>query len=229
MKNIRYGKLYKEEILELLQDKILPNTFVLESENPFPGYYQDIPKHTKPNYIYFVINETYNLEFFLRSTQKVKKELDIKFDAAMGEILFMNNTIPVMRIRNLQNYEQIRQIQEVYEKNGLRFKLYLGNTTKELAFIMIRKFIPFEKYGEEFYIDGNNKNQAYFSISKKLDWHSFKKITKQVRENIERIDFDASLALIYTEDNITDLVRIYSEKMDIELLTILKKKYEERI
>lgn len=229
MKNIRYGKLYKEEVLELLQDKILPNTFVLESENSFPGYYREVPMHTKPNYIYLVVNETYNLEFFLRTTEKVKQKLNLEFDAAMGEILFMNNTIPVMRIRNLQKYEHIRQIQEEYEKNNLRFKLYLGNKTKELAFIMLRKFIPFEEFSEGFYFDSDNKNQAFFVIDKKLDWHTFKNITKQVRENVNRIDFDASLALIYSNENITDMVRIYSKKMDIELLKILKQKYDERI
>jgi len=229
MKNIRYAKLYKEEILESVQEKILPNTFVLESENSFPGYYQEVPKNSKPNYIYLVINESYNLEFFLRVTQKVKKKLSLDFDAAMGEILFMHNTIPVIRIRRLEKYEQIKTIQEEYEKYGLKFKLYLGNKTKELAFIMLRKFIEFEENEEGFFIDLRNRNQVYFPINKKLDWHNFKNTTKKVRENIDLIEFDASLAFIYSEDNVTDLIRIYSEKMNVELMEILKKKYEERI
>lgn len=123
---IKYGSLLKEESLEIIDDKILPNTLVLEATNPFPGYYEyydGFQKDVKPHYIYLVTDKKYDLEEFTRATQKIMSYFEANFHAAIGHITIYNNVYHVIRIRRLSNYDQVKALQECYISEGIGLKI----------------------------------------------------------------------------------------------------------
>ena len=106
----RYGNLIKEESLVTMEDKILPNTFVLEAPEPFPGfysYYSDAPSDSKPLYVYLVLNKQYTIEETTRATQNIKDYFKTNFSAAAGHIDIYNEQFEILRIRHLDSYDQI--------------------------------------------------------------------------------------------------------------------------
>ena len=98
----RYGNLLKQETLQLLEDQILPNTFVLEAPEPFPGfydYYSEHPKDTQPLYIYLVVRKLYTLEEITRATQNIRKYFQDDFNAAAGLVHLYNKEFNIIRDR----------------------------------------------------------------------------------------------------------------------------------
>ena len=77
----RYGNLLKSEQLVTMDDKIMPNTFVLEAPEPFPGffnYYSESPMDSKPLYVYLVVDKLYTLEEVTRARVNIEKIFSYK-------------------------------------------------------------------------------------------------------------------------------------------------------
>ena len=229
---IKFGSLLKEETLEIIKDKILPNTVVLEAVNPFPGYYEyyeNLQKDIKPYYIYLVTDKKYNLEEFTRATQKIMKSFDAKFHAAIGSITIYNDVYDVIRIRRLNTYDQVRELQEAYSAEGINFEMHKNIQHNSKAMIQLTKFFAVDVLEDGFFTDHIEPNHGYFTIPQKLSWSQFEELTKQVKYNMDMIHFDASLGFIYDHFKAIDMIRIYSEKLDLDLMKKIKSKYLERI
>ena len=65
------GSITKLESLIPVDYFILKNTYVLEAEDPYPGYYGKVPKQTKPNSLYLITNRYYRLDEILRFIKKM--------------------------------------------------------------------------------------------------------------------------------------------------------------
>jgi hypothetical protein len=64
----------------------MPNTLVLESLHPFPGYHGHTSlKGPAPNSIYLVTDIKYEGEDILRAAKKVRRMLPYKFEAGFGK------------------------------------------------------------------------------------------------------------------------------------------------
>ena len=125
-KNIieRYGNLLKEEQLVTMEDKIIPNTFVLEAPEPFPGffnYYSESPQDSKPLYVYLVVDQLYTLEQVTRARQNIKAYFASDFHADAGTVTILNKTYHVIRIRHLEKYDQVRDLQTAFVDEGFLF------------------------------------------------------------------------------------------------------------
>lgn len=229
---VKYGSLIKEETLVSIEKKILPNTFVLEATDPFPGYYeyyQGIPKDVRPYYIYFVTDRKYNLEEFTRITQNIMSVFGHRFHAAIGTIKIYNETYPIIRIRRLTEYDQIKELQSCYVKEGIRFRSQPGTPVKVKAIIFLDKFFALDKLEEGYFFDHVEPNHGYFIIPKNITWKQFELITKQVKYNIELLHFDASKGIFYENFKVYDMIRVYAENLTLELLKEICQKYIERI
>ncbi|NOU59794.1 hypothetical protein [Marinifilum caeruleilacunae] len=229
---VKYGSLLKEETLEVIDDKILPNTIVLEATNPFPGYYEyydGFQKDVQPHYIYLVLDRKYDLEEFTRATQKIMSYFEANFHAAIGNITIYNDVYHAIRIRRLTAYDQIKELQSCYREEGIDFKSGATIPHNSKAMIQLDKFFALDIIEDGFFKDHIEPNHGYFTIPQKLNWKQFEQLTKQVKYNMEMIHFDVSLGFIYDHFRAIDMIRVYAEDLNLDLMKKIKAKYLERI
>jgi len=226
MKNVRIietlGGLAKEEKLKTLSDHILPNTFVLETEEPFPGYHgANLPTEAKPISAFLITRSKYSPEKIMRVAHNIQKYFPHQFDAVPGKICIQNNILPCIRIRGFNNYELIGDLQKCFLSEGIEFAK--KRTFFADAVIQLKKHFMIEEIEEEIYRDMDEHSTYYFRIAKQISWQLFLKVTQIVRNNTSA-NFDGAKAAIYTKD-ILDVVRIYAPGITIETLRELKKRY----
>lgn len=229
---VKFGSLLKEETLEVIDNKILPNTIVLEATNPFPGYYEyyeGFQRDVKPHYIYLVTDRKYELEEFTRATQKIMSYFEVHFHAALGTITIYNDVHYVIRIRRLNKYDQIRDLQSCYIEEGINLKSNSSIPHNSKAMILLDKFFAFEEIGEGYFMDSIEPNHGYFTIPQKLSWKQFEHLTQQVKYNMEMFHFDVSLGFFYDNFKVYDMIRVYTENLNIDILKKIKSKYLERL
>ena len=229
---IKYGSLIKEEEFELIEGAILPNTFVLESKNPFPGfyeYYDNLQKDVTPHYIYLVTDKKYNLETFTRVTQKIMADTNKKYHAAIGTITIFNTVYNIIRVRRIEQYTDIKELQASYISSGINFMNKPTNFNYDKGITRLNKFFSLKKVEDGFYFDSVEANHGYFTIPQSLAWREFEELTKQVRYNMDMFHFDASIGFIYIKFRAVDIIRVYAENLDLEKLKQIRTKYIERI
>ena len=228
----RYGNLLKQESLRTLDDQILPNTFVMEAPEPFPGffdYYSDHPVDSRPLYVYLVVKQLYTLEEITRATQSIRKYFQGDFNAAAGVVNIYNKEYHVVRVRHLQDYSQISELQQCYVDEGIEFRKKPGGKPDGPAIIRIKKFFILDEKHPGVYFDVTEKDHGYFTIPKKLNWKLFEDITKKVKFNWERPAFDAAIGHFHVNFGIQDMIRIYNPKMDPEYLMEVRRMFMERL
>jgi hypothetical protein len=226
MKNTRIietlGGLAKEEKLKTLSDHIMPNTFVLETEEPFPGYHgANLPSDAKPISAFIITRIKYSPEKILRLAHIIKKYFPHKFDAVPGKICVQNEILPCIRVRGFSNYELIGDLQKCFFSEGI--ELAKKRNISADAVIQLRKHFTIEEIEEEIYRDLDEHSTYYFRIPKQMSWQVFLKVTAIVRNNTAA-NFDGAIAAIYTQD-ILDVVRIFAPGISLENLKQLKTKY----
>jgi len=227
----RYGNLLKEESLVTMNDKILPNTFVLEAPEPFPGYfgyYSDIPSDSKPLYIYLVLSKLYTLEQITRATQNIKKYFSAQFSAAAGTVNIYNKLLHVIRVRHLDSFDQIPDLQYGYLDEGLELRKKPKNIEGS-AIIRLKKFFMLEEIEDGVYFDLDEKDHGYFTIPHQLTWKHFEDITKKAKNNWNASIFDAAIGHIHENFGIRDMIRIYNPNIDKNYLLDVRKLYLDRI
>jgi hypothetical protein len=229
---IKYGSLIKEEAFELIEGAVLPNTFVLESLNPFPGfyeYYDNLQKGIAPHYIYLVTDKKYDLEQFTRTTQRIMAETNKKYHAALGTITIYNDVYYVIRIRHIDRYSDIKELQAYYISLGINFKNKPSKFETKKGITRLDKFFSLDEIEDDYYFDSIEANHGYFKIPKYLSWSEFEQLTKQVKYNMDMLHFDASIGFIYDHFKAIDIIRIYAENLTIDMLKQIRSKYIERI
>ncbi|RUT78547.1 hypothetical protein [Ancylomarina longa] len=229
---LKFGSLLKEETLEVIDNKILPNTIVLEAINPFPGYYEyydGLQKDMLPHYIYLITDRKYDLEEFTRATQNIMASFEVKFHAATGTITIYNDVYHAIRIRRLTSYDQIIALQSQFIDEGIQFKTNGSIPHNSKAMIRLNKFFALDEISSGFFLDHIEANHGYFTIPHKLSWKQFEELTRQVKYNMEMFHFDVSLGFIYDHFKAKDIIRVYAENMNLELLKKIRTKYLERI
>lgn len=228
----RYGNLLKSEQLVTLDDKIMPNTFVLEAPEPFPGffnYYSESPKDAKPLYIYLVVDHLYTLEEITRARQTIISYFPSYFHADAGTVTIFNKTYHIIRVRHLESYNQIKDLQACFIDQGFVFKKKPSKKIEATGLIRLKKFFKIQQFEKGIYLDLIEKDHGYITIPKDLKWSEFCEVTKKVRYNWDGSFFDAALGHYHNNFEIENMVRIYHKKVNVEMLLQIKKKYFEQI
>ncbi|MCT4614721.1 MAG: hypothetical protein N4A49_07595 [Marinifilaceae bacterium] len=225
---IRLGQLTKEETLEQISTKLVDNTVVLEATKPFPGYfeyYENFKNLNIPHYLYFVLSKEYSLEAFTRANQVVGQNFDFEYHAACGFIYHRDKAIPVIRVRRLESYNLIKPLQELFIDEGIELEVSVSFPKMFSSLIVVNKFFSLEKLEDDFYLDAVEANHGYFTIPSKLNWKEFENLTRMVKYNMEVFHFDVSLGFMYTDNYIVDLIRVYTEDIDLDILQKIKSVY----
>lgn len=214
----------KECIVSINYDNL-----VLESLHPFPGYHgTTVPDKTNPKSIFFILKSKHTEENIIRTILSVKEKFTLKFDASPGMISIYNKLEPCIRIKDLKNYTFIPELLQCFKSEGFLFM-----KSKEIpahdGLIRIKKYFILHEIKDGIYLDAETPNIAYFEIPTQLDWDTFEKITLEIKQNIEKNNFDVALGTIYRKKGLIDLIRIFEREVCLDECLFLREKYNTSI
>jgi len=221
------GSIIKVEKLKTLSSNILENTMVLDEAEPFPGYHgTNLPTGYNPSTVYITIKKKLSAIKVLRITQQIKKYFRHEFDGTPANICLNNETFNCIRIRNIESYDIIPDLQKSYLSEGIKF-LKKKNVSGE-GIIDITKHFELQEMTEGIYKDLEDPLMYYIMIPEHLHWQIFFEITASIRRNIDNLSFDGALGVLYLKE-ITDVVRLFAKDMSIEDLRKIQRLYIEEL
>ena len=134
-----------------------------------------------------------------------------------------------IRVRHLDNYDQIKDLQACFIDQGFVFKRKPSKNIEGLGLIRIKKFYYLQKIEEGVYLDRVEKDHGYIAIPNYYKWSEFQMLTQKVKYNWDGSFFDAALGHFHNDFGIVDMIRIYNPKIELKMLLEIKKKYYEQI
>lgn len=222
------GYIKKLETLTNVESNIINNTLVLENLHPFPGYHgSNFPDNSNPRSLFFIVNEKYSFEKTARMSKSVKKQVDYDFNASEGTIYIQPYKYNCLRIKYLDSFKYLKNIQELFKKEGVKYARF-KSVNKE-AIITINKVFYIEEEKDGIYWDCKNDSKYYIELPEKISWETFKNFTFKIKNNLEKNNFDAALGAFYRRKEIADIVRIYDQERTPERAEQLKSMYWEEI
>ncbi len=224
------GYLLKKEKLASLASVHTHSEMLLESLEPYPGFYEEyfVPttaREQKPKSVFMVIKDfdVCHEDDFIRMTMHIRRDHQIDFDAALSSIVLYNKPATTIRV-NMQDYSQLRELIRHYEQVGVKFQP--NKQVKPFqSLIKIRRFFDLEVMAEGVYKDVDKEFTYYIRVPLYMTWEEFEKATIAIRNNFDYKTYDAAQAAIYNKPGIVELVRIYDRKADLSKLQSLQKKY----
>ncbi len=224
-----FVNLTKIDTVVAIDEKIIPGSLVFDSLNPFPGYYHDTPMSARPIYLYLVLDSQYALEHIIRATQNIGTEYNWNFDAGKSYMTIGSQLLNAIRLRHLPELDMVEKIQQAYIKQGLNFLMTKKLKGKLEVKVKIVKFLNLEQIGDGIYLNSDDTTFAYVEIPKYLNQEAFFKVSMDVKYNWDGHEFDAARASFYSEGKLYEVVRIRSDKMNLEYLSKIRKLFIEKI
>ena len=224
------GYLTKEEHLASLEHDIIPNTLVVETRQPFPGYHgKDLPgdSASPPEFIFFVTKQKYTTEHIARLTHNIRKYFSENIDVARAEISIYNTKYPCIRVKNCENFSKIKELQECYKGEGIKFAK--KQKIDSIGLIKIQKHFVINELTEGIFEDEEEEHTTYLQVPVYLTWPQFKSITYKIKNNMDDSNFDAAQGLFYRRGSIVDVVRIYAHNIDLNKLEDIRSRYLKEI
>ena len=222
-----FGYITKVELLNTIKTNILENTFVLESFEPFPGYHgNNLPSHFMPHHLFLATKKDYSFEQISRASQNIRSNCKIGFGARPAELFIFNKKVPAIRIKDLESFEKIPELQKWYINEGIFFAKQKKFNNEGV--IKVFKQFELDEVEEGIFIDQDEPLMTYLKVPVKLSWKVFESITYSIKNNLDGSKFDAAQGVIFIKD-VTDVVRIYSKDTDPVFLMKLRKLYLEEI
>ncbi len=115
------GNINKEETVQALVDYKLKNTFVVNVDQPYPGYhYHKIDaRMVEKNTTIFLITKTRETwESIIRATDKINKFLDEPINASFANLSLFNVPHYAIRIIGFRDLDNLETIQKAYQDEG---------------------------------------------------------------------------------------------------------------
>ena len=224
------GYLLKREKLASLASDHNHAELLLESLEPYPGFYEEyfVPttaREQKPKSVFMVIKnfDICHEDDFIRMTMHIKRDHLIEFDAALSSIVLFNEPATTIRV-NMQDYNQLPALISHYKQVGVKFQP-IKTVKPYQSLIKIRRFFDLEVMAEGIYKDADKEFTYYIRVPLFMTWDEFEKATIAIRNNFDYKTYDAAQAAIYDKPGIVELVRIYDRKADLSKLQSLQQKY----
>lgn len=214
------GSIVKKESIIPIETQILENTLVAEANMPYNNYYGNVPQKAHPNSLFLFTNQYYTLEEVLRFSQNINLCALDKINVATACVDFSNKHLSAIRIKNLPDYNQLSLLQKCFLQQGVEFskKTPIG---KE-AFVKINKCFILEQVEEGIYMDYSEDNKGYILIHKLLNQEEYNFLISEIKNNSNYRLFDAVKGGVIINSEVHEIMRIYSEKLDISLLKYIQ-------
>jgi len=224
------GYLLKKEKLATLASDHDHSELLLESLEPFPGFYEEyfVPttdRDQRPKSVFMAIKnfDVCHEDDFIRICTHIKRDHKIKFEAALSSIVLFNETATTIRVI-MEDYSQLQELINHFKQVGVKFQ-----SEKQVkpyqSLIKIRRFFDLELMADGIYKDIDRLDTYYFTVPLYMTWPEFEKATISIRNNFTYKTYDAAQAAIYKKEGIVELIRIYDRKADLSKLQSLQQKY----
>jgi hypothetical protein len=223
------GSIIKEESIAPITAHIAKNTCVAEANLPYSDYFGVAPfnMQTKPNSLFLFTVPYYSLQEVLRFARLINLSCMKSLNIAVSVLDFKNDHYPAIRIKNFPDYAMIRKLQECFMEQGVEFAKKVNMGKK--ALIRTNKCFSLEKVGKNIYIDHLQEKTAYIALPKLIDQKYYSRVIGDIRNNTSYPMFDAARGAIILDAEITDIIRVYSGHLDIEMLKNIQKHFEKDI
>lgn len=218
-----YGSISKTESLQTIQSNILENTWVAEANLPYSHYYGRTPQKIKPNSLFLFTRYYYPLEEILRFSQNMSGCISNGLNLASAILNFNEQQFFAIRVKNFPDYSHLNQLQECFMQQGVQWmnKINFMNETE----VKITKCFELEEANDKIYLDKIEKNKGYIFLENTMNRAHFDDTIKQIKNNSNRIFFDAVPGTFIIKTKTVDVVRIFSEQLKVELLQNLKVEF----
>lgn len=214
------GSITKKESLALITSNILEHTVVAEANMPYSNYYGRIPDKPQPNSLFLFTEGVYTLEEALRLTQNIDICAKNKVNTASAVFLLHGYHVPAIRIRNFPDYQHLKMLQECYVDLGVKFARKV-QLEKEPV-VTVSKCFFLEDTGEGIFLDKQEKHEGYIILPKRPELPEFEELMNKVKNNSDCLFFDAAIGGLIIEGHVHDIMRVYSEKIDLEMLQCIQ-------
>lgn len=221
------GSILKKESIIAIDSHIISGTCVAEANLPYFHYYGNQPEKSAPNSVFLFTKHFYALEEVLRVTQNIDSCLVKNLNVASAIFNFKNGQVPAIRIKNFPDYMHLGELQNCFIKFKVEFekKFRLENE----ALIRINKCFILEEVESGIYLDRLEENKGYIALPRLINYDEFQLIMQNIRNNSDCGIFDVAKGSIIIHSALTDIVRIYSEKLNNNLLRCIKLELEKTI
>ncbi|MCY1720569.1 hypothetical protein OU798_09465 [Prolixibacteraceae bacterium Z1-6] len=218
------GLICKKETLEPIKTNTLENTIVSEATSPYANYYGELPRKAKPNSIFLFTTRFYFLEEILGCAKSIESCSLDAVNIASATVDYRNKQYPAIRIKNFPDYKELVTLQKCMAEQGIKFlnNFHLDGEVN----VKINKLFTLEELGNGYYIDLVEENKGYFTHPSRISCDDFQQIIRQVKNNGNCKLFDAVHGEILMEGKLIELVRVFSEGLNQELLECIKKEFD---
>lgn len=222
------GKIIIQEKIDTIDENKLPNTFVINVPDPYKNYYGRFTEIVKPVSIIFVTKTPNSFEKILRVTKKINEKYHLKLDGAKCEITMNSRKLEGVRVKGINRFHEIGQIQQYYKDEGYDFAKSEKFKSTE-ALIRINRFFNVDEVEQGIYHSHNEDEVYYIEAPRYMSWEEFKKLTQEIKHNIADANYDIAKGIFYVNHGITEILRVVKPKATMELLKTIKKKYIEKL
>lgn len=222
------GKIIIQEKIDTIDENKLPNTFVINVPDPYKNYYGRFTEIVKPVSIIFVTKTPNSFEKILRVTKKINEKYNLKLDGAKCEVTMNSRKLDGVRVKGINRYHEIGQIQQYYKDEGYDFAKSEKFKSTEVL-IRINRFFNVDEVEKGIYHSHNEDEVYYIEVPRYMSWEEFKKITQEIKHNIPEANYDIAKGIFYVNHGITEILRVVKPKATMELLRTIKKKYIEKL
>ena len=197
------GYIKKQVQLTTVENNTIPNTLVLESLHPFPGYHgTNLPDKSNPRSLFLILHKECSFENLARITKEIKKDFSCDFNASQGNIYTKSTSYSCIRIKYLQSFTFLPELMHKFHDAGIKFAKH--KIIKKSALIVINKSFFIEKIDDGIYKDNYESSKYYIDLPLNLSWEEFAAMTKHIKINIDNSNFDAAQGIFYRKDGIVD-------------------------
>jgi hypothetical protein len=219
------GSTTKTENLNQVKYKIIENTCVAEGGEPYSDYYGHFPEVLKPHSLFLFTRKLHPLNEVIEIAENkmICPAFNFKLDVATAVLDFTDHYHYAIRVKNFPNYEHIYKLQNCFLTEGYAF-IKKVNLPKSVSVTVFKRF-SLTKLEEGIYLDEENENKAYIVTPRQINNKEFTEMLINLRNNNACPLFDAAIGTLIINTNTVNMVRIYSENIDTNLLRCAKQKF----
>ena len=198
-----------------------------EITHPFAGYYawNEGPETAKPRSLFIFTKVNYTWEKILRARQKINQDLGVDIAASLAQLKIANKIHAAIRIKGIQNFNDIKIIQQRFKDRGFAFTKAFKIATDEPIQIKLNKFFNVQALADDIYKDLRQQNMSYIRVPYQAEGALYKTISAKIKNNISDRIYDVVQACFYKSSTVQDMLRIYKPNATLALLTEIKDAY----
>ena len=222
------GKIIIQENIDTVDVNKIPKTFVINVPDPLKSYYSRFTDINKPTSIIFVTKEPNSFEKILRVTQKINKQYDLNLSGGKCEVKIGSRKINGVRVKGINRYPEIEQIQQYYKDAGFEFARSEKFTDTD-SLIRINRFFNIEELEKGIFKSTIEENVYYAVIPSFMTWDEFRKYTFEIKNNISDTNYDIAKGILYLDGGITEILRIVKPNTTVDFIKTIQKKYIDKL